>query len=243
MKIALVGYGKMGRVVEEIAPRLGMEVVDRFTRDRPLATLVPLAPDDAARRTLAGVEALIDFSVPGAVAGTARAAAALSLPLVIGTTGWQSQRDEVREIVESSGIGAVHAANFSLGVNVLYRLAELASRLLAPADGYDPFIHDWHHRFKLDSPSGTALELRRRMAPSYGEREIPISCQRAGYVPSQHSVGFDSAADTIHIEHRARNRHGLADGALRAARWIAGRRGFHGFDEVLDDLLPKDLAL
>jgi len=239
VKVALVGYGKMGRVVEEIAPALGIEVVDRFTRDRPLAALVE---DATTRKALSGVEALIDFSVPDAVADTARAAAALSLPLVIGTTGWQSRRDEVRQIVESSGIGAVYAANFSLGVNVLYRLAELASRLLAPVDGYDPYIHDWHHRFKLDSPSGTALELRRRMARSYGEREVPIACQRAGYVPSQHSVGFDSAADTIHLEHRARNRHGLADGALRAARWIVGRPGFHEFDEVLDDLLPKELA-
>jgi 4-hydroxy-tetrahydrodipicolinate reductase len=236
MKVALVGYGKMGRVIDEIAPALGVEVVDRFTRARPLVA------DESTRRALSGVAALIDFSVPEAVAGTARAAGELSLPLVIGTTGWQSRRDEVREIVESSGIGAVYAANFSLGVNVLYRLAELAARLLAPVDGYDPMIHDWHHRFKLDSPSGTALELRRRMARSYGDREVPISCQRAGYVPSVHQVGFDSEADTIHLEHRARNRHGLAEGALRAARWIAGRRGFHEFDEVIDDLLPKDLA-
>jgi 4-hydroxy-tetrahydrodipicolinate reductase len=232
MKVALVGYGKMGRVVEEIAPHMRVEIVDRFTRARPLVA------DESTRGALSGVAALIDFSVPEAVAGTARAAGELSLPLVIGTTGWQSRRDEIREIVESSGTGAVYAANFSLGVNVLYRLAELAARLLAPVDGYDPYIHDWHHRFKLDSPSGTALELRRRMARSYGEREVPISCERAGYVPSVHQVGFDSEADTIHLEHRARNRHGLADGALRAARWIAGRKGFYEFREVLDELLP-----
>jgi len=236
MKIALVGYGKMGRVVEELAPTRGMEVAGRFTRDRPLRA------DDATRRELSGVTALIDFSVPEAVAGTARAAAALSLPLVIGTTGWLDRLDEVRGVVEASGIGAVRAANFSLGVNVFYRLAEQAAQLLAAVEGYDPFIHDWHHRFKLDSPSGTALEIRRRMARSYGEREVPISCQRAGYVPSVHQVGFDSAADTIHLEHRARNRRGLAAGALLAAGWIAGRPGFHDFHEVLDDLLPAGFA-
>jgi len=232
MKVALVGYGKMGRVVEEVAAARGVEVVDRFTRSRPLST------GDAARRALSGVTALVDFSVPEAVPDTVRAAADLSLPLVIGTTGWQSRLDEVREVAARSGIGVVRAANFSLGVNVFYRLAEQAAKLLARLDGYDPFIQDWHHRFKLDSPSGTALEIQRRMARHYGEREVPITCQRAGYVPSVHWVGFDSAADTIHLEHRARNRRGLAEGALLAVRWIAGRSGFHDFQDVLADLLP-----
>jgi 4-hydroxy-tetrahydrodipicolinate reductase len=238
MKVALVGYGKMGRVVEEVAPARGMEVVDRFTRSRPLRA------DDATRRALSasGAEALVDFSVPEAVIETVQAAAGLSLPLAIGTTGWNDRLDEVREIAERSGLGVVRAANFSLGVNVLYRLVEQAAEILAAVDDYDPFIFDWHHRFKLDSPSGTALEIRRRMARFYGEREIPISCQRAGYVPSVHQVGFDSPADTIHLEHRARNRQGLADGALLAARWIAGRTGFHDFGEVLDDFLPGNLA-
>jgi len=235
MKVALVGYGKMGRVVEEIAPARGMEVVDRFTRDRPLRA------DEATRRALSDVT-LVDFSVPEAVAGTARAAAELSLPLVIGTTGWQDRLDEVRGIAERSGIGVVRAANFSLGVNVLYRLVEQAAQLLAAVEDYDPFISDWHHRFKKDSPSGTALEIRRRMARHYGEREVPIACQRAGYVPSVHAVGFDSPADTIHLEHRARNRQGLAEGALLAARWIEGRTGFHEFGEVLDDFLPGGLS-
>jgi 4-hydroxy-tetrahydrodipicolinate reductase len=233
MRVALVGYGKMGRVVEAVAAAKGVEVVDRFTRERPLRA------GEAARRALAGVT-LVDFSVPEAVAGTARAAAELSLPLVIGTTGWQERLDEVRAAVAGSAAGAVHASNFSLGVNVFYRLAEQAARLLAAIDSYDPFILDWHHRFKQDSPSGTALEIRRRMARHYGEREIPIACQRAGYVPSVHSVGFDSEADTIHLEHRARNRQGFAEGALLAAAWIAGRQGFHGFGDVLDDLLPAD---
>jgi 4-hydroxy-tetrahydrodipicolinate reductase len=230
MKIALVGYGKMGRMIDEVAAARGVEVVDRFTRERPLRS----------KTDLAGAT-IVDFSVPEAVPETARVAAELSLPLVIGTTGWNDRIDEVRSVIESSGTGAVRAANFSIGVNVFYRLAEQAAKMLAAFE-YDPFILDWHHRFKQDSPSGTALEIRRRMSRSYddrrSDREIPIACQRAGYVPSEHSVGFDSPADTIHLQHRARNRQGFAEGALLAAGWIAGRGGFHDFEEVLDDVLP-----
>jgi 4-hydroxy-tetrahydrodipicolinate reductase len=230
MKVALIGCGKMGRAVEELAAEKGLDVAERFTRGNPLrAGQAPKLPDDTV---------LIDFSIPEAVVENAQAAAALSLPLVIGTTGWQDRLGEVREIVESSGIAAVWASNFSLGVNIFYRIAEQSARMLAAFDGYDPFIQDWHHRFKTDSPSGTALELRRRMAPFYGAREIPITSRRAGYVPSEHAVGFDSAADTIYLEHRARNRRGLAEGALLAAQWIAGRKGFFEFRDVLNDLLP-----
>jgi 4-hydroxy-tetrahydrodipicolinate reductase len=235
MKVGLVGYGKMGKVVEELAVAKGMEVVARFTRESPLRA------DEATRRALAGA-VLVDFSVPDAVAGTVRAAAELGVPLVIGTTGWSDRLDEVRATVEGAGIGVsvgvVYGANFSLGVNVFYRLVEQAARMLSALEGYDPFIQDWHHRFKLDSPSGTALEIQRRMARYYGDREVPITCRRAGYVPSEHAVGFDSAADTLHLEHRARNRQGLAEGALLAAKWVIGHPGFHDFREVLDDLLP-----
>ncbi len=240
MKVGLVGYGKMGKGVEELALAKGMEVVARFTRESPLSAATE---DEATRRALAGA-VLVDFSVPDAVAGTVRAAVELGVPLVIGTTGWREQVDAVRSTVEGSGagigvgIGVVHGANFSLGVNVLYRLAEQAARIFSALEGYDPFITDWHHRFKLDSPSGTALELQRRMARWYGDREVPITCRRAGYVPSEHAVGFDSAADTLHLEHRARNRQGLAEGALLAAKWAGGHPGFHDFREVLDDLLP-----
>jgi len=229
MRVALVGFGNMGRVVDEVAAARGVEVVDRFTRQRPLRAAARLSD-----------VTLVDFSVPEAVPETVRAAAELSLPLVIGTTGWLDRLGEVRGVIESSGIGVVQASNFSLGVNVFYRLAERAAKILSAFDGYDPFIHDWHHRFKKDAPSGTALEIRRRMARHYGEREVPISCQRAGYVPSEHSVGFDSSADTIHLQHRARNRRGFAEGALLAAGWISGRAGFHEFHEVLDDVLPAD---
>ncbi len=238
MKVALVGYGKMGHVVEEVAARQGVEVVARYTRELPLdgGDGTPGARGGWPAAAVAPV--LIDFSVAAAVPATVRAAAARSLDLVIGTTGWHDRIEEVRSIAAAAGIGVVWGANFSLGINVFYRVVEQAAELLAALDGYDPFIHDWHHRFKRDSPSGTALEIRRRMARSYGEREVPITCQRSGYVPSVHSVTFDSEADTLHFEHRARNRQGLAEGALLAARWIAGRSGCYDFQQVLSDLLP-----
>jgi 4-hydroxy-tetrahydrodipicolinate reductase len=188
------------------------------------------------RRTLAGA-VLIDFSIPDAVVDNVWTAAELGLDMVIGTTGWQDKRGDVRAIVERSTIGVVYASNFSVGVNVFYRVVEQAARMLSAIDGYDPFINDWHHRFKIDSPSGTALEIRQRLARYYRDRDVPITSQRAGYIPSAHSVTFDSEVDTIHLEHRARSRRGLAEGALLAARWVAaGRPGFHEFGTVLEGL-------
>jgi 4-hydroxy-tetrahydrodipicolinate reductase len=230
MRLALVGYGKMGRAVEELAVVKGIDVVRRLTRNEPLRA------DRATRNALTDA-VLVDFSVPDAVPDTVRAAALLSLNVVIGTTGWSDRLEEVREVVDGAGIGVVHASNFSVGVNVFYRLVDQAAKMLSSHDGYDPFILDWHHRFKRDSPSGTAIEIQKRMAQYYGEQQVPITCQRVGYVPSVHSVGFDSEADTLHMEHRARSRRGLAEGALLAATWIGDRRGFHDFGDVLDNLL------
>ena len=232
MKLALIGHGKMGALVEEIAASQGFEVVDCFTASRPLRA------DDATRRSLTGVDVLVDFSTPEAVPATVRAAADLGLDLAIGTTGWQEHFDEVRRTVLEAGIGLVYGANFSLGVNLFYRVIEHAASLFAAFDDYDPFIEEWHHKFKKDSPSGTALQLRKKLSPHYGDREIPITSLRAGYSPSTHSVGFDSIADTIHFEHQARSRQGFAQGALMAAKWIRGRRGFYEFGQLLDELHP-----
>lgn len=232
MKVALIGYGQMGKVVEEVAQQQEVEVAARFTGDRPLRA------DEATRKALTDVEALIDFSAPDAVVGTVEAAAALGRALVIGTTGWQAHMDAVRTRVEEAGIGLVYGSNFSLGINLFYRIVEQAAKLFSAFEDYDPFIQEWHHRFKKDSPSGTALEMERRMARHYPRRELPITSLRAGYIPSIHSAGFDSPSDTIHLEHRARSRQGFAGGALLAARWLAGRQGFYAFHDVLEDLYP-----
>ncbi len=231
MKIALIGCGKMGRLIEEAARRQDIEVVARFTRAQPLRV------DEQTRQALRDVAALIDFSTPAAVIENIRAAAALSRNLVIGTTGWHKQLDEARKIVASSNIGVVHGSNFSLGVNLFYQIIECAAQFFSAFDSYDPFIEEAHHKFKKDAPSGTALVLQKVLANEYGERQIPVISARAGYIPGTHAVSFDSAVDTIRLEHTARSREGFAEGALLAAKWIAGRKGVYEFREVLQERL------
>jgi 4-hydroxy-tetrahydrodipicolinate reductase len=230
-ELALLGYGKMGILIEEVAQERGLEIVERFTSSKQLSA-------ESALRERLGAAVLVDFSVSGAVLPSARAAAELGLNLVIGTTGWHGDLDEVRHAVEEAGIGCVHAPNFSLGVNLFYRLIDHAARTFQAFDGYFPYLQESHHRFKKDLPSGTAVHLRGILRDAYGEREVPETCLRAGHIPGTHLVGFDSAADTIWLEHHARSRRGFAEGAVLAAEWIAGRRGFFAFRDLLDDVFP-----
>jgi 4-hydroxy-tetrahydrodipicolinate reductase len=231
MKIALIGCGKMGRLIEEVSRRHDVEVAARFSRTHPIRN------DEETRQTLHEVKAVIDFSAPDAVLENIRTAAAFSLNMVIGTTGWHSQLEEARKIVGSSNIGVVYGSNFSLGVNLFYQIAERAAQLFSAFDGYDPFIEESHHKFKKDAPSGTALVLQKTLAKVYGDRPVPATSVRAGYIPGTHAVSFDSAVDTIRLEHTARSREGFAEGALLAAKWIAGRNGFYEFREVLEERL------
>jgi 4-hydroxy-tetrahydrodipicolinate reductase len=228
MKIAIVGYGKMGRLVEEVGRRQNIETVAQFDIANPLHA------DEETRRLLAGVDALIDFSMPDAVLENLRQVAALPANLVIGTTGWHDRLDEARKIVESSGIGLVYGSNFSLGVNLFYQIVEHVAKLFSAFDNYDPFLEEAHHKFKKDAPSGTALMLKKILAKEYDKREIPVTSVRAGYIPGTHAVSFDSSVDTIRLEHAARSREGFAEGALLAAKWIAGKKGFFEFREILN---------
>jgi len=227
MKIALIGYGKMGRLIEEVARRQNIEVAARFTRAHPLRV------DEETRQALGDATALIEFSAPDAVLENIRAAAALSRNLVIGTTGWHNQLEEAGKIVASSNIGVVYGSNFSLGVNLFYQIVERAAQLFSAFDSYDPLIEESHHKFKKDAPSGTALVLQKVLATEYGERQISVTSVRAGYIPGTHAVSFDSTVDTIRLDHTARSREGFAEGALLAAKWISGRKGFYEFREVL----------
>lgn len=229
MKIGLIGYGQMGRLVEETARHRGMEVVARFTRNAPLTS------DRETRARLEDVSSLIDFSVGAAVPGTVCTACELSRNLVIGTTGWADRLNEIRDLVESAGIGVVYGSNFSTGTHLFYRLVEQAARAICAFEEYDPFLQESHHKKKRDSPSGTALEVTRLLEPHY-PIGVPTTSLRAGYVPGTHAVGFDSPADTIVIEHRARNRTGFAAGALAAATWLEGRSGFYEFGRVLEEM-------
>jgi len=227
MKLALFGHGAMGRLVEERARAEGHEV----------ALVVTAQSADAATR-LRGLDAAIDFSVAGAVLDNVRACVLAGVPAVVGTTGWREQEQAVRRLVEEHGGALVFGANFSVGVNLFYRVVARAAELCAGFDAYAPFVEEAHHARKRDAPSGTALKLRDLLAAEY-EREIPVSSTRAGHIPGTHRVGFDSAADQILLTHTARSREGFAAGALVAAHWIQGRRGVYEFGQVIEEMLKE----
>jgi 4-hydroxy-tetrahydrodipicolinate reductase len=234
LRLALVGHGRMGRLVERLAPDYGSTVALRLTGGGGAGSAA--AGDGIDARRFAGIDVAVDFSVPSAVAGNVERIAALGVPLVVGTTGWGEELPRVRAAVERHGIGLVYGANFSVGVQVFYRLVSLAAGLLAHDDDYDAWAYEIHHRKKKDAPSGTLLHLKRRMEEAGYERGIDVASNRAGAVPGTHVVGFDAEADTILLEHRARSRDGFARGALRAARWVVGRRGLYEFSDVWSEL-------
>lgn len=230
MKLALIGFGAMGKLVAELARAAGDEVGLTITsRD---------AAKDAAQLAtgLSGHDAAIDFSVGPAVLRNVEACARAGVPLVEGATGWQAKDAEVRQLVAEHDGALVFGANFSIGVNVFYRMVDHAAALMAGLDQYEAFIQEEHHSRKRDAPSGTALKLKERLAEQL-KREIPIASTRAGHIPGTHRVGFDSAADQIVLTHMARSREGFAAGALLAARWIVGRKGVYEFSEVINEIL------
>ncbi|MCY4535511.1 MAG: dihydrodipicolinate reductase [Bryobacterales bacterium] len=229
-KLALVGYGRMGRLVEELAPAHGFEValrLDEFNNQ---------AAAGITRENFDGVDVAIDFSIPDAVADNAVRIAGLGVPLAIGTTGWLDQLDRVRAVVERHGGAVVYGANFSIGVNAFYRVVGAAARAFAAQGDYDAFLYEAHHKYKKDAPSGTALRLLDVVREAGYARSVDVATQRSGQFPGIHEIGFDSAADTIRVSHTARNREGFASGSLKAARWIMGQRGIYEFSQVWDRL-------
>ena len=233
MKLALFGLGGMGHLVAARAREAGHEVAVTITDRDAERTAEDLA------RALRGVDAAVDFSVAGAVVGHVRACVSAAVPLVEGTTGWQAQLADVRGVVERGQGAMIYGANFSIGVNLFYRVAAAAAAQVARDPAYAPFLEEAHHARKKDAPSGTALKLRDLVAGAYGGREIPVASTRAGHIPGTHRVGFDGPADQIVLTHTARSREGFAAGALLAAQWIAssGRHGVFEFAEVLDEIL------
>jgi 4-hydroxy-tetrahydrodipicolinate reductase len=193
---------------------------------------------DEIAEALRGLDAAIDFSVADAVLANATACARANVPLVEGTTGWNARLDEVRSVIESRGGALIYGANFSIGVNLFYRIVARAAELFEGIEGYAAFIEEAHHARKRDAPSGTALRLRELLAATTAS-EIPISSTRAGFIPGTHRVGFDSTVDQITLTHTARSREGFASGALLAARWISERRGVYEFAEMLDEILDE----
>ena len=217
----------MGRMVEEAATGSGAEIV------------CVIDPVTGSRGKLADADVAVDFSEPGAVIENIKAVAAAHVSMVVGTTGWYDRTDEVRKIVEESGIGFVYGSNFSVGVNLMFKITEYAAALFSRFASYDPFIEEAHHKFKKDAPSGTAIFLKRIVDSKYSG-ETPIASTRAGYIPGTHTVGFDSEADTLAIAHTARNRAGFAGGALLAARWIKGRKGFYEFSQIIEEVMSDE---
>jgi 4-hydroxy-tetrahydrodipicolinate reductase len=186
---------------------------------------------------LAGHDAAIDFTVADAVPRHAEACALARVPLVEGTTGWHARLDDVRRVFEREGGALIYGANFSVGVNLFYRVVARAAELFRGFD-YAAFVEEAHHSRKRDAPSGTALRLRDIVADAFGA-EPPVASTRAGHIPGTHRVGFDSAADTVTLTHTARSREGFASGALVAARWIRGRTGVYEFSETLEEILKS----
>lgn len=227
MKLLLVGHGKMGRMVESLAAEYGCEiagVMDSASRAHG---------DGADAAAWNGVDVAVDFSTPDSVPVNAPALARRGIHLVVGTTGWSAHEAAVRRAVADSGVGIVVAPNFSTGVVLFDAIVAHAARLFAAQADFGAFIHEAHHAAKKDAPSGTALLLQRSMQQAGFTRAIDSSSTRAGFIPGIHTVGFDGPAETITLSHATRDRTAFARGALTAAKWIHGRRGWYTMRDVL----------
>jgi len=241
-KLGLIGFGKMGQEIARLAEQRGHEIMAKFNGENPLK----------ATTNVDSIDVFIEFTHPEAVVVNVRAVAQFEKPLVIGTTGWNEQLHEVEKIVKGTQIGLIYASNFSIGMNLFFKIVENAAGLFDKFEEYDPFINEVHHKMKEDSPSGTALSLgkillekisrKRDILPGTSQGQIlpeqlHVTSTRTGDVPGTHMVGFESEADSIELKHTARNRSGFAIGALYAAEWIIGKTGVFTMDDFMNDLM------
>lgn len=247
MNISIVGYGRMGNLVEEVAKEKGITVVSTIDPNVSSARYKNISEE-----SLGQSDVCVCFTQPNAALSNIENIAKLGKDIVVGTTGWHADVDEAKDIVSKYNIGLIYSENFSVGVNVFYKMIEQTASLINKFDGYDIFVHEFHHKGKLDSPSGTANnigeillsnikrkksivteKLDRQILPE----EIHVASVRGGYVPGHHAVSYDSEVDTISITHQARSRKGFAVGSAMAAQWICGKKGFYTKDDMLVDLL------
>src|SRR2546422_6721874 len=227
MNIALIGYGKMGKLLEQLAPAQGAEVrlkLDEFNNTHF---------EGITAENFRGIDVAIDFSIPDAAVENIERISALGVSIVVGTTGWFEHLEKVRAVVERNSTGLVWSPNFSIGVNAFFRLVEEAARLMANERTYEAWAYEIHHSAKKDAPSGTLWKLVEEMKKAGYGAKIDVSSNRAGAHPGTHEIGFDSAADTITLRHVARSREGFAQGALRAAKWLVGKKGFYEFGDIV----------
>ena len=234
MRIALIGYGKMGHEIEAVAREQGETIVRTFDIDSP-----------ATPASLNDVDMCIEFSTPHTVLDNIRVALEAGKDIVVGTTGWYDRLPEIRKAVTDTGL--LYSPNFSIGVNMTFRIVAAAAELMRNASEYDPYVHELHHRQKADSPSGTALRLAEILLARIDRKKsmetarvdgkirpevLHVSSTRVGTLAGTHTVGFDSEADLIEITHVAKTRRGFALGAVRAAQWLKGRKGVYTMDDV-----------
>src|SRR5438132_1048327 len=224
MRLLLVGHGRMGRLVENLAPSYGCEIAGIATSHVPLGS-----------RDIGTVDVAIDFSVAAAVPTTVRELAERQIDIVIGTTGWQQHESEAREVAARGGIGVIAAANFSPGMFIFQAIVADAAKRFAAREEAGAWIHESHHSAKKDAPSGTAITLKNGMTHAGYSRPIDVSSTRAGSIPGTHSVGFDAAWESVTLIHEVRDRAVFARGALEAAKWIRGRRGWFTMADMLRD--------
>jgi 4-hydroxy-tetrahydrodipicolinate reductase len=226
MRLAIVGMGKMGHAIAELAPQRGWEVV---------ATIDEAESQRGITRELLGnADVAVEFSVPDAAPTNIRAIVAAGVPVVIGTTGWYRELDAIQADVQSQNGAMLTATNFSLGVNIFEQIAATAARLLSKTPGFEAALVETHHSAKKDAPSGTANTLGKAASAAWG-RDIPITSVRTGSVPGTHEFIFDAPFEQIHIEHIARDRRVFAEGALVAAAWLVGKHGIFTMKDVLGD--------
>jgi 4-hydroxy-tetrahydrodipicolinate reductase len=220
----------MGRLVSKLAQEQGHEIALTLTSRDANRSVEDIVAE------LRQCDVAIDFSVAVAVQRNVEVCARAGVPLVEGTTGWNSELDQIKQVVSEHGGALIFGANFSVGVQVFYRVAARAAELFRGLESYDAFIEEAHHKRKRDAPSGTAVQLRDVVAGKL-DRDVPVTSTRAGYIPGTHRIGFDSAADQITLTHTARSREGFAAGGLVAAGWIVGRKGVYEFSEVFDEIV------
>lgn len=217
MNIALIGYGKMGQLIEQIAIEKGHSI-----------TVIVNSSNPIENHNLKNVDVAIDFSTPKSAFQNIKFILSNRIPVVSGTTGWLNDIDKARKLANAKEIGFIYSSNFSIGVNIFFELNKRLSQLMQNHLEYKPSIKEIHHKSKIDSPSGTALSLHSQMSSN-----IEIESERTENIPGTHIVNYDSKIDSISITHRAHNRMGFVSGALIAAEWIIDKKGSFSMSDIL----------
>ncbi len=236
MNISIIGYGKMGHEIQKFAQEKGIVIASIIDSKEKSADYRQIN-----EKSMEGADVCIDFTKPDAAVENIRKIAELKKNIVVGTTGWYSHIDEVRRIVKENGIGLIYSPNFSIGVNVFFRVIENAAKIINRIDAYDVHGYEMHHSKKLDSPSGTAKAIEEILVKCIKRKKsVPFASIRSGSIPGTHVVGFDSSADTIELKHAARNREGFALGAIMAAEWIQNKKGVFTINDMMDEIIGAE---